>query len=59
MLVVHAIPKENAAVHGFIDGARAAMDFADEMRSKSLASEHADPAALDHGPDRIPATSGA
>ena len=35
MLVVRAIPKENAAVHGFVDGARAAMDLLDEMKSGS------------------------
>ncbi|MDG3007094.1 hypothetical protein [Paludisphaera mucosa] len=34
-LVARAVPKENAAVHGFIDGARAAMDLVDEMKHRS------------------------
>ena len=36
VLVARAIPKENAAVHGLIDGAHAAIDLVDEMRAKSL-----------------------
>jgi hypothetical protein len=36
MLAVRAIPKENALVHGFVDGARAATDVVDEMKAKSL-----------------------
>src|SRR5689334_12812028 len=43
MLVVRAIPKENAAVHGFIDGARAAIDLVDEMRSVNHASDTLSP----------------
>jgi hypothetical protein len=35
MLLVRAIPKNNAAVHGFVDGARAAMDSVSEMKSRS------------------------
>ena len=35
MLLVRAIPKENAAVHGLIDGAHAAMDSLQEMKTKS------------------------
>lgn len=38
MLVVNLVPKENAAVHGMIDGARAAMDLIEEMRAKNAAS---------------------
>jgi hypothetical protein len=34
--VVHVIPKENALVHGFVDGAHAAMDSVAGMTSKSL-----------------------
>ena len=41
-LVARAIPKENAAVHGLIDGARAAIDMVKEMRAKSLSAEHPD-----------------
>jgi hypothetical protein len=36
ILVVRAIPKENAAVHGLIDGARAAIDTVNGMKAKSL-----------------------
>jgi hypothetical protein len=36
ILVVRAIPKENAVVHGLIDGARAATDVVNEMRAKSV-----------------------
>jgi hypothetical protein len=34
MLVARWIPKENAVVNGLIDGAHAAIDLVDEMRSK-------------------------
>jgi len=34
MLLVRSIPRENAAVHGFVDGARAALDLVDEMRTR-------------------------
>src|SRR5271168_4693370 len=34
MLIVSLIPKNNAAVLGFIDGAHAAMDSVKEMKSK-------------------------
>lgn len=36
IFVVRAIPKENAVVHGLIDGARAATDVVNEMRAKSV-----------------------
>ena len=35
-LVARAIPKENAAAYGLIDGAHAAIDMVKEMRAKSL-----------------------
>jgi hypothetical protein len=35
MLIVRAIPKDNAAVHGFIDGAHAAMDSVRELQPRS------------------------
>lgn len=37
MLVANLVPKENAAVHGLVDGARAAMDLIEEMRNKNAA----------------------
>lgn len=45
VLVARAIPKDNAAVHGLIDGARAAMDLVDEMRAKPLSEEHPAPSS--------------
>ena len=36
MLIVGVIPKNNAAVLGFIDGAQAAMDSVRDMKSRSL-----------------------
>ncbi len=35
MLIVRSIPKNNAIVHGFVDGAHAAIDSVDEMKAKS------------------------
>ena len=35
ILVVRAIPNENGAVHGLIDGACAVIDLVNEMRAKS------------------------
>jgi hypothetical protein len=32
LLLARSIPKENAAVHGLIDGARAAIDMVNEMK---------------------------
>jgi hypothetical protein len=39
MLVVRALPKDNAAVHGLIDGAHAALDMVKEMKAKSAPAE--------------------
>src|SRR5271157_1744613 len=54
VLVARAIPKENAAVHGFIDGARAAIDMVNEMRARSLSGEHPATVLPDHGTDTTP-----
>jgi hypothetical protein len=54
VLVARAIPKENAAVHGFIDGARAAIDMVKEMKAKSLSGEHPAIVLPDHGTDTTP-----
>ena len=50
MLVVNAIPQDNALVHGLLDGGAAARDTVTKMRKKSSESEtmsdpHADPVA--------------
>jgi hypothetical protein len=39
MLLVRAIPKNNAAVHGLVDGAHAAMDSVQEMQNKPVLGE--------------------
>jgi hypothetical protein len=49
VLVVRAIPKENAAVHGLIDGAHAAIDTVNGIKPKSLSSAQPDTSLLDHG----------
>jgi hypothetical protein len=35
VLIARSIPKNNAAVHGLIDGAQAALDMVQEMKAKS------------------------
>jgi hypothetical protein len=54
VLVARAIPKENAAVRGFIDGARAAIDLVNEMRAKSPSGEHPATSLPDHETDTTP-----
>ena len=39
VLLARSIPKNNAAVHGLIDGARAAIDLVHEMKSRSASGE--------------------
>lgn len=43
-LLARAVPKDNAAVRGLIDGAHAALRQVDEIRSGSLAPHAAEPA---------------
>lgn len=43
VLVARSIPKNNPLVHGFVDGAHAAVDMVDEMKRKKLESAVADP----------------
>jgi hypothetical protein len=38
VLIARSIPRDNAAVHGFIDGARAAIDLVDQMKSRSASN---------------------
>jgi hypothetical protein len=54
VLLARAIPKENAAVHGFIDGARAAMDLVDEMRGRSGAGQPAPAPESSHPTETSP-----
>jgi hypothetical protein len=39
MLIVRMVPKDNAVVHGLVDGARAATDMVDEMKARSSSGE--------------------
>ena len=39
LLLARSIPKNNAAAHGFIDGAHAAVDMVNEMKSKPVSGE--------------------
>jgi hypothetical protein len=39
VMIARSIPKNNAAVHGLIDGAQAARDLVHEMKSKSASGE--------------------
>jgi len=38
VLIARLIPRDNAAVHGLIDGAHAAIDFADQMKSRPVSN---------------------
>jgi hypothetical protein len=39
VMIARSVPKNNAAVHGFMDGAQAAKDLVHEMKSKSGSGE--------------------
>jgi hypothetical protein len=39
LLIARSIPKNNAVVHGLVDGARAAIDLVDEMRPRPATGE--------------------
>ena len=54
VLVARAIPKENAAVHGLIDGARVTIDLADKMRARSVSGYEARTDFLADNPPLIP-----
>jgi len=43
VLIAKSIPTNNAMVHGFIDGARAATETVNQLKSRQLASSLADP----------------
>jgi hypothetical protein len=45
LLLTRAIPKENALVHGLVDGARAATDMVDDWRANRMSALPAEPAA--------------
>jgi hypothetical protein len=51
VLAARSIPTNNAAVHGFIDGAHAAMDMVHEMKPKRDSSETQGSAAQGHDSD--------
>ncbi len=39
VFVARSIPKNNAMVHGFVDGAHAAVDMVSEMKTKSVSGD--------------------
>jgi hypothetical protein len=45
MLLARAVPKENALVHGLVDGARAATDMVDDWQAHQARALPAKPAA--------------
>jgi hypothetical protein len=45
LLLARAVPKDNAVVHGLVDGARAAIDRVDEWQARRAESVPAGPAA--------------
>lgn len=49
MLVVRSVPKNNAVVHGFVDGSRAASDMVDEIKTKKTNSEAGPASSLTSG----------
>ena len=56
VLLARSIPKDNPVVHGFVDGARAAIDMVNEMKGSALAPPAPGPSIL--GPDGAPVVSG-
>ena len=50
VLIAKSIPTNNAIVHGFVDGARAASDMVDQLKNRQL--ERTCRAASHHVPDR-------
>jgi hypothetical protein len=45
VLLARSVPKNNPLVHGFVDGAHAAIDMVDEMKKRKLESAGTEPAA--------------
>jgi hypothetical protein len=43
VLIAKSIPSNNAVVNGFVDGARAASDMVDQLKSRQLTSTAGDP----------------
>ena len=43
VLLAKSIPANNAVVHGFVDGAQAAVDMLDQLKHQQLAAEPAAP----------------
>ena len=41
MLLAKSIPSNNAAMHGFVDGAQAAMDMVDQLKTPQLTASSA------------------
>jgi len=58
LVAAHAIPRDNPAVHGLIDGSRAARDALDELKFRSVRRLHPDSSPPSHGNDETPGASG-
>jgi hypothetical protein len=43
VLIVKSIPVNNAVVHGLVDGARAAVDMVDQLKTPQMLSLPAEP----------------
>jgi hypothetical protein len=54
VFVARSIPANNAAVHGFVDGAHAAVDMVREMKQKSSAADSQPAAAGAPGEEQAP-----
>jgi hypothetical protein len=51
VLIARSIPRNNAVVHGLVDGAQAAIDMVDQMKGRELGSSR-----VEHAP-ALPQTS--
>src|SRR3954447_9350813 len=45
VLLARSVPANNPLVHGFVDGAHAAVDMVDEMKKRKLETQAGEPAA--------------
>jgi hypothetical protein len=48
LLLARAVPKDNAFVHGLVDGAQAAMDMVEDWKGRQSTTESSPPALTTH-----------
>jgi hypothetical protein len=58
VLAARSIPKDNAAVHGLIDGAHAAVDMVHEMKPKRVSKGTQESATEEHAGDDASQSAG-